>query len=266
MVHTFSVTRPASLIPPNPQLPQPPYLSPAIISLSNSLYGRESGKRVGMRDFEHPPTLPARATPSSEDARLLGPFSRRRLVNERWRFFKQEMSRLLPPLRIRTEAAVNGAEEATTLPRKHEHTLIHPADLLHAFLKDASQTQLTNLPRRTGQEVAADGSKVNLGHNSRLTSNVPRKWTLGRSPRFFRRRHQEILRLLPIMTQIPRHLTLKDPESNKSRSDSSQLQWNFSVSESPLPLRRRTESRDVPSPPMSDDDRIWVERAEKIRR
>ncbi len=242
-----------------------------------------------MRDFEHPPTLPARATPSSEDARLLGPFSRRRLVNERRRFFKQEMSRLLPPLRIRTEAAVSGAKEATTLPRKHEHSLIHPADLLHAFLEDASQTQLTNIPRRTGQEVAADGeliatrfkvqdlifadkcrysvgSKVNLGHNSHLTSNVPRKRTLGRSPRFFRRRHQEILRLLPIMTQTPRHSTLKDPESDKSRSDSSQLQWKFSVSESPLALRRRTESRDVPSPPMSEDDMIWVERAEKIRR
>ena len=289
MVQTFSLTRPGSLASPIPTRPHPPPLSPAMIALSNSSHGRESGKRVGRREFEHPPTLPARADPSSEDARLVGPFSRRRLMNERWRFFKSQVGRLLPPLHIKTEPVVDHIERATALGRKYEHSLINPADILHAFLDDASRPRPANVPRKARRDIAADsaceliastfkfktfqltvvgnpvGREVNYSHNDLLSANKPRKWTSRQSPRFFRRRHQEILRLLPIMTQTLHHSTVKDSDLNGTHGDPSQLQRKFSVSQSPLALKRRTDSRDISSPPISKEDRTWVEQAEKIK-
>ncbi|OBZ79295.1 hypothetical protein A0H81_00776 [Grifola frondosa] len=57
-----------------------------------------------------PPKLPNRADPTSEEARLLGPFSKRRQVNIRWRYFTQEWKKLYPPLQVTLKEETSSGE------------------------------------------------------------------------------------------------------------------------------------------------------------
>lgn len=59
-----------------------------------------TNKPLEPKDFIHPRTLPPRANPRSEEARSFGPFSKRREVNIRWRFYRNELKKVLPPLEI----------------------------------------------------------------------------------------------------------------------------------------------------------------------
>jgi len=61
---------------------------------------KSNDKRHIPVQLEHPPTLPARADPKSEDARLLGPLSLRCQVNIRWRFFSQQRDLTWWPLEV----------------------------------------------------------------------------------------------------------------------------------------------------------------------
>ncbi|KAF8337888.1 uncharacterized protein EI90DRAFT_3040944 [Cantharellus anzutake] len=216
--------RPTPHIPSNPNRSRPPTLSPATVALSNSTYGRETGKRVGKAEFEHPPNLPQRAIPSSEDARLLGPFSRRRLVNLRWKFFKLEKSRLLPPLRIKTEGDPLNEQPAPNMG-------------------------FSNIPFRAQPEAGAGSlgdarvGPCSPGPSSHKQPSSMRPF--GRSLRFFRRRHQEILRLLPIMVKTPQQRSAgNNSQTNRIYEDPFQP-WKI-------------------LPPMIEDDRRWVKQAGMI--
>jgi len=59
-----------------------------------------SGKPLTQAQMDHPPTLPERARRSSEEARLLGPLSKRREANIRWKFFVTQLDRVIPPLQV----------------------------------------------------------------------------------------------------------------------------------------------------------------------
>ncbi|KAG6821358.1 hypothetical protein H0H93_014155 [Arthromyces matolae] len=84
-----------------PSVPKsrPPVFSPELKALMLSSDSRTT-KPLTAKSLEFPPLLPARADPTSEDARLLGPFSKRREVNIRWRYFTQEWKKVLPPLQV----------------------------------------------------------------------------------------------------------------------------------------------------------------------
>ncbi|KAF7306759.1 hypothetical protein MIND_00467600 [Mycena indigotica] len=89
---------------PTPIIPgvedsRPPIYSPELRALLTSSASRPSA--VLRNDaLETPPTLPARANPKSEEAKLLGPFSKRREVNIRWRHFVKESRKVKPPLQV----------------------------------------------------------------------------------------------------------------------------------------------------------------------
>lgn len=78
---------------------RPPVYSPELTALVTSDHSR-SPKAVKPQNLKHPHTLPERANPNSDEARLLGRLSKRREVNIRWRFFKTAWDKVLPPLQV----------------------------------------------------------------------------------------------------------------------------------------------------------------------
>ncbi|KAG5635066.1 hypothetical protein H0H81_012547 [Sphagnurus paluster] len=89
---------PAPIIP-SVKKSQPPVYSPELQTLLTSSDSRRT-KPLSLKSLAFPPTLPSRANPASEDARLLGPFSKRREVNTRWRYFSKEWKKVRPPLQV----------------------------------------------------------------------------------------------------------------------------------------------------------------------
>ncbi|KAJ7071201.1 hypothetical protein C8F01DRAFT_974769 [Mycena amicta] len=78
---------------------RPPTYSPELRALLTSGPSRPAAV-LKEAALQIPPNLPARADPNSEEARLLGPLSKRRQVNARWRFFVKESRKVRPPLQI----------------------------------------------------------------------------------------------------------------------------------------------------------------------
>jgi len=69
------------------------------MALLTSSYSRTT-KPLSKKGAERPCELPTRADPSSEEARIFGPFSKRREVNIRRRFIKTEVKKVFPPIDI----------------------------------------------------------------------------------------------------------------------------------------------------------------------
>ena len=93
--------RPPPRIIPSAPKSRPPVYSPELRALLTSGLSRMT-KPLRSDALEHPPTLPARADSTSEEVKLLGPFSKRREVNIRWRYFTAECKKVLPPLHQQT--------------------------------------------------------------------------------------------------------------------------------------------------------------------
>jgi hypothetical protein len=88
---------PDTIIAGNLGSSRPPMYSPALTALLTSPHSRTT-KPLSKSDIIRPRNLPACANPLSDEARIHGPFSKRREVNIRWRQFKTETKKLLPPL------------------------------------------------------------------------------------------------------------------------------------------------------------------------
>ncbi|KAJ7630762.1 hypothetical protein FB45DRAFT_545811 [Roridomyces roridus] len=95
----------------DPTAAKPPRIIPAVESSRPPVYSKElkalltSGvsrttKALSEPQLAFPPTLPSRADPSSDQARLLGPLSKRRQVNIRWRYFTAESKKVWLPLQV----------------------------------------------------------------------------------------------------------------------------------------------------------------------
>ncbi|KIY45797.1 hypothetical protein FISHEDRAFT_10906, partial [Fistulina hepatica ATCC 64428] len=78
---------------------RPPVYSPAMKALLMSTLSRTT-KPLKPAYLTHPPTLSERADPSSEAYQVLGPLSKRRDLNTRWRYFVQEKKKIYPPLQV----------------------------------------------------------------------------------------------------------------------------------------------------------------------
>lgn len=136
-----------------------------------------------------PSTMPARADPKSDEARLLGPFSKRRQVNIHWRYFTQEWKKVLPPLQVAVRDRITGETrtdydaviDAGIRPVGFERTALYDETILLA----GDRNQRPPKPKR--ERGAATGQEANPAERS-----LPR--------RFIRRRYQYILQRLPILT------------------------------------------------------------------
>lgn len=152
---------------------QPTY-SPMIAALSNSGYSR-TPKAIPPADLARPPTLPPRADPKSEEARIFGPFSIRRELNIRWRFFSSNLKKLLPPIQVPPPIAT---------------------DLLSVESR-SSTSQNCRLPDETKIIVMESLNRLSKARSFIDHQGGPP------SSRFLRRRHQELLARIPILTPLP---------------------------------------------------------------
>ncbi|KAK0478329.1 hypothetical protein IW261DRAFT_1565312 [Armillaria novae-zelandiae] len=106
------VKKPPPIIPAV-EKSRPPVYPKELAALLTSPASRSTRKALTPEDLETPPTLPSRADPTSEDSKLLGPLSKRREVNIRWRFFTQEAAKVYPPLEVQAKMFSNTPADAS---------------------------------------------------------------------------------------------------------------------------------------------------------
>ncbi|KIO29726.1 hypothetical protein M407DRAFT_163428 [Tulasnella calospora MUT 4182] len=160
----------------NPRSRLPTY-SPTLAALITSAHGRSSGKAIVQSDTVHPPNLPARADPQSEDAKLMGPLSKRREVNLRWRFWKEQVAAARVPLQSLAGTEADEKAQVRWDPEKLLETLERASTVPPGS---------SSSPSPTSYSWAAS------------TKNSPSS-KFPRSARFLRRRFAEVLAQTPII-------------------------------------------------------------------
>ncbi|KAF8222123.1 hypothetical protein L208DRAFT_1324169 [Tricholoma matsutake] len=170
---------------------RPPVYSPEMKVILTSGFSRTT-KPLSLKSLDFPTSLPIRANPASDDARLLGPLSKRREVNIRWRYFVNECKKVYPPLQV----VVND-------PSRGVHEGVKDADLLRVGIRGFGMQ---------GCGVFEDISSVAgpLNMSKSLTRKERRNVNMVPEPasshstrhpsRWLRRRYQELLGRVPILT------------------------------------------------------------------
>ena len=218
--------------------------SPQLTALLLSPYTRpSSGKPLKPSHLNEPPTLPLRADPSSEDARLFGPFSKRREVNIRWRYFSYHWKRLYPPLEVSVKkqgAQETSSQEDAILGARIRGVGMQTAGLLAELISlTGSGSERPPTPRRT--------DPVYLPHS---VSRVADRQVLPN--RFLRRRYRELLGRIPILTYscVPGQPVMgtKDCPAGK-----------YEVSLAPNALSPRIQHEKARSKVLDDVDLAWFE-------
>lgn len=217
---------------------------PELTALLLSHYTRpSSGKPLKPSHLSNPPTLPLRADPSSEDARLFGPFSKRREVNIRWRHFSYHWKRLYPPL----EVSVNkqGAREASSQEDAILGARIRGVGMQTAGLL-AELISLTG----SGSERPPTPRRIDPVYAPLSVSRVADGQVLPN--RFLRRRYRELLGRIPILTYscVPGRSVMdtKDCPAGK-----------YEVSLAPNALSPRIQHEKARSKVLDDVDLAWFE-------
>lgn len=176
---------PSPRIIPAVERSRPPSYSPELTTLLTSVHARTLTKPLKPSALHTPPTLPSRADPSSEEARLLGPFSRRREVNIRWRYHTGEVKRTYYPLEL-----TRPAEEPNTSRLREtgaeELKLLEEVERLARSPHDG-----VPMPRRE-RRTMPNHKRESQPFQAKFDSPLP--------TRFLRRRYRELLSRIPILT------------------------------------------------------------------
>jgi len=186
---------------PGVEKSRPPIISPKLKALLTSPHSRTT-KPLDKSYIVTPRNMPARADPTSEEARIYGPFSKRREVNIRRRFFKMETKKILPPHEITADGLMASEGEG------HSRT-VQQADKSHAIYRDLDSIvgPIFRGPTKTRREREADPTSDRL---EQLPSDRhPSRWV--------RRRYRNLL------SRIPQLVSRQTKEST-----------SFSVQPSPL--------------------------------
>ena len=206
--------------------------APELKALLTSSLSRKS-KPLSLENLSSPPTLPRQADPFSQDARLLGPFSKRREVNIRWRYFTTEWKKVHAPLQIAVKHR-EGVDSGITNAELF-HVGVRGLGLQAQGIHEDLEALVgpPEMPRNLTRKELGGAIKVNTEKPSRHPS------------RWLRRRYQELLGRIPILSLV-RH-----------PSDSSQGKYFVSLSQNALAPSLRTSSRRLIEVSTSDD-REWV--------
>jgi hypothetical protein len=167
--------------------------------------------------------MPERGRPGSRDAELIGPLSKRREVNVRWRAYTNEVSKVIPALEL-------GIQEG---PRNVAPISKSPEDVARHGLRSLGMQgsglfeDIVTVSRSTHEyEPMTRRQKKRLEDTGVDTSNALSNQ--GRPPRFFRRRYQSLLSRLPVLTHHPRAEAVKDKD-NKDKNDKDRKDSQYSV-------------------------------------
>ncbi|KAI6007184.1 hypothetical protein EDD15DRAFT_27901 [Pisolithus albus] len=181
------LTRPPPIIP-GKEKSRPPVYSMELRALLTSGCSRKNPLKD--KDLTVPPTLPKRAKPGTEEARLLGPLSKRREVNARWRFFTTEVKKVLLPLQISAEPPLSDSN-ANDDKRQPRCIGFFETDILQRTLDLAGYNCILSSPTK---RQCAPGIAPGRAPNP-FDGRLPARW--------LRRRYRELLARLPILTYRP---------------------------------------------------------------
>jgi len=167
-------------------------------ALLTSKLSRPGASRTA-KQLRDPPILPQRADPESADAKILGPLSKRREVNLRRRFFKQETAKVQPPIEV---SRVHIVQASTSHGKPVETGTIEGAEI-----GDAEQLIPPSVGFQ-GTSVLCDLEAIaspNPNHPKRtrdpsLHSATNGILSISTVNRFIRRQHRKLLGKIPILT------------------------------------------------------------------
>jgi hypothetical protein len=172
--------------------PNSPSLEPSRLPVYSpqlkALLSHPSSKRnkvLRPEDFSNPRTLPPQANPKSEEARIFGRFSKRREINIRWRFYKDELKKVFPPLQVDIAENAADKQDGRILPQALSMSgrgLLWEAESLVGNI--FSRPPLTRRERRTPGDSHSSSFTIGQGH--------PSRW--------IRRRYRTLLAQLPHLT------------------------------------------------------------------
>jgi hypothetical protein len=174
---------PAPIIPPLEQSRRPVY-SPQLKALLSHPSSKRN-KALRPEDFSNPRTLPPQANPKSEEARLFGRFSKHREINIRWRFYKDELKKVFPPLQMDIVENTTDKQDGQILPRALSmsgRNVLWEAESLVGNI--FPRPPLTRRERRTSGDSDSSSFTIGQGH--------PSRW--------IRRRYRTLLAQLPHLT------------------------------------------------------------------
>jgi hypothetical protein len=203
--------------------------------------------------MEHPPTLPSKVDPMSEEARIFGRLSKRREVNIRWRYFTSQWKKTLPPLELTaTLEQSTSPDDDTLISMRREKFLLHDANLLQEVRALAGSPIKPPMPRR--QRLALEAlsppaessrctpSATSFPESSAAPVIPPSPKLLPAPTRFMRRRYRELLAKIPILTPYTSHSKGQAPDVRYDVSlDSATALRNDIRSEARLPDADETD-------------------------
>ncbi|PIL31729.1 hypothetical protein GSI_06433 [Ganoderma sinense ZZ0214-1] len=183
--------------PPPPIIPviessRPPVWSSEIMALVTSDISRK--KALKADSILVPPTIPKeRLDPQSTESQTLGPFSKRREVNARWKFFQHQLDKTLFPLQItlhqRTEdnKVTVQTDQAALMAAGARGIGLQGAGVFEELEALSSPPGVARLEASSAQGDRDDTRQV----LPTIRSHLPR--------RFLRRRFQETLAQIPVL-------------------------------------------------------------------
>lgn len=201
-----------------------------------------------MSALNTPPVLPARADPESEEARFLGPLSKRREVNMRWRYFRQEWKKVLPPLQVLVEKTDSGEPKITASLEALQASNVQPVGLQGVGVMEEVQA-LARSPSKAPYTPSGSSHQSGTGFDDASSRPLP-QFESHLPRRFLRRRYQELLGRLPVLTYKP---GLNPPKSLEQAS----ARYQVSLSEDAIKHTLRSTPSRIPE--ISTVDLAWFD-------
>lgn len=229
-----------------------------------------------------PPSLPPRAFPTSEDARLLGPLTAQRVKKIKLRYWNDQTGKLRAPIAVvvRREGEELSLEESTEVLERlglGGVRLEEGRKVLEDLERKARVGEVPRKPRRlqSRAERATKGPTVKQGEGGKerkelrilSPSSKNSKWHLPKtlSPRLLRRRYQAILHDSPILVISESSSPPPRPSSKKPSSTSPPIPQPSDPTASPTKTTtfvvRRSDGAKGGTAGMgifSEEDRWWL--------
>ncbi|GEM08453.1 hypothetical protein Rt10032_c05g2470 [Rhodotorula toruloides] len=250
---------------------------PALAALVTSSFAHSS-RPPSPADLLKPPSMPERADPTSEQARLLGPLIPQRIRAIKRRFWNNQTGRMLAPVAVKVvqgKEEVDDAETASRLLKRHAKLNVVPEHLIKGWkrirdLEAKSSSSLPKLPPRRLQTVEQRqnrSSPLSPVSARRIISVDARrslvpafnttKWKSPRviRPRLLRRRVQTMLQKMPTLTvRVPAAKSDEDADKVANRKDK-RKEATFAVQLSEKAAGEKGRYRE-----MTEEERWWLEK------
>lgn len=209
-------------------------------------------KALQKDNLKSPPIMPPRADRLSEEAQLLGPFSKRREVNLHWRYFKTEWKKVLPPLQVSIREIPNSLEMINQSNDKHDSVGagVRSVGLQDSGVLEEAQNlagpawKPLSTPRRARQGLDKEAPKP---HESLFVSGLPTRW--------LRKRYQDLLGRVPVLTYSPRQQ--KDNQNKHCPAG------YYEVSLAPSAISPHIRYGANRLPPVDESNLSWIQLAEE---